>query len=133
VIDYFKEALDPDKDLMERSFDDYKWVFDNEIEQLADEYELGIGRKGHILEMIWENCKNIQRKAKEWWYNYWLEEDEKQENRDKKYDPPMVHLETFEVTRYSFNNGNSFICVTNEIKDNLSLRRENRSRFRKII
>ncbi|GJV84001.1 hypothetical protein Tco_1523899 [Tanacetum coccineum] len=59
VIDCFKEALDPDKDPMERSFDDYKWVFDLEIEQLADEYELGIGKKGHILDMIWENYKNI--------------------------------------------------------------------------
>ncbi|GKB86040.1 hypothetical protein Tco_0958312, partial [Tanacetum coccineum] len=71
-------------------------VLDLEIEQLADEYELGIGKKGHILEMIWENYKNIQSKAKEWWYDYWLEEDEKQENGDKKYDPPMVHMETFE-------------------------------------
>ncbi|GJX66173.1 hypothetical protein Tco_0300516 [Tanacetum coccineum] len=40
VIDCFEEALDPDKDPMERSFDDYIWVFDLEIEQLADEYEL---------------------------------------------------------------------------------------------
>ncbi|GJU86442.1 hypothetical protein Tco_1293988 [Tanacetum coccineum] len=68
VIDCFKEALDPDKDLRGRSFNDYKWVFDLEIEQLADEYELGIGKKGHMLEMIWENCKNIQCKAKEWWF-----------------------------------------------------------------
>ncbi|GJY76340.1 retrovirus-related pol polyprotein from transposon TNT 1-94 [Tanacetum coccineum] len=97
VIDYFEEALDPNKDLIERSFDDYKWSFDLEIKKLADEYELGIGKKGHILEMIWENYKNIQGKAKEWWYDYWLEEDEKQENEDKKYDPPMIHLETFEV------------------------------------
>ncbi|GKD58033.1 hypothetical protein Tco_1295542 [Tanacetum coccineum] len=52
VIDCFKDALDPDKDPMERSFDDYKWVFDPEIEQLADEYELGIGKNDHILEMI---------------------------------------------------------------------------------
>ncbi|GJX90727.1 retrovirus-related pol polyprotein from transposon TNT 1-94 [Tanacetum coccineum] len=65
VINCFKEALDPDKDPRERSFDDYKWVFDLEIEQLVDEYELGIGKKGHILDMIWENCKNIQGKAKE--------------------------------------------------------------------
>nr|GEV41149.1 hypothetical protein [Tanacetum cinerariifolium] len=42
-----------------------------EIEQLVDEYELGIGKKGYILEMIWENCKNIQGKAKEWWYVLW--------------------------------------------------------------
>nr|GEY54407.1 ribonuclease H-like domain-containing protein [Tanacetum cinerariifolium] len=54
---------------MERSFDDYKWVFDHEIEQLADEYELGIGKKGHILDMIWENCKNIKGKTKEWWHS----------------------------------------------------------------
>ncbi|GKC39762.1 hypothetical protein Tco_1052146 [Tanacetum coccineum] len=132
VIDCFKEELDPDKDRMERSFDDYKWVFDLEIDQLADEYKLGIGKKGHILEMIWENYKNIQGKAKEWWYDYWLEKDEKQKNGDKKYDLPMVHLETFDVTRYSFDNENSFICVTNKIKDILSLGRENGSRFRKM-
>ncbi|GJX07138.1 retrovirus-related pol polyprotein from transposon TNT 1-94 [Tanacetum coccineum] len=60
VINCFEVALDPEKDPMERSFDDYKWVFDLEIEQLADKYELGIGKKGHILEMIWENCKSIQ-------------------------------------------------------------------------
>ncbi|GKE26432.1 hypothetical protein Tco_1441816, partial [Tanacetum coccineum] len=60
VIDCFEEELDPDKNPRERSFDDYKWVFDLEIKQLADEYELGIGKKSHILEMIWENCKNIQ-------------------------------------------------------------------------
>nr|GEU35294.1 copia protein [Tanacetum cinerariifolium] len=96
----FQRSIGSCKDPMERSFDDYKWVFDHEIEQLVDEYELGIGKNSHhILEMIWENCKNIQGKAKEWLYDYWLEEDEKQENRDKKYDPPMVHLETFEVTR----------------------------------
>ncbi|GKD40338.1 hypothetical protein Tco_1260545 [Tanacetum coccineum] len=113
VIDCFEEALDPDKDPMERSFDDYKWVFDLEIEQLADEYELGIGKNGHILDMIWENCKNIQGKAKEWLYDYWLEEDKKQENRDKKYDPPMVHMETFEITRYSFDIGiASFVLPT---------------------
>ncbi|GKB16121.1 retrovirus-related pol polyprotein from transposon TNT 1-94, partial [Tanacetum coccineum] len=60
AIDCFDEALDPNKDPRGMSFDDYKWVFDLEIEQLADEYELGIGKKGHMLEMIWENCKNIQ-------------------------------------------------------------------------
>nr|GEV20782.1 monodehydroascorbate reductase [Tanacetum cinerariifolium] len=66
AIDCFEKALDPDKDPMERRFDDYKWEFDLEIEQLADEYELGIGKIGHILDMIWENFKNIQGKAKEW-------------------------------------------------------------------
>ncbi|GJU92735.1 putative reverse transcriptase domain-containing protein [Tanacetum coccineum] len=56
VIDCIEEALDPIKDPIKRSFDDYKWVFDLEIEQLADVYELGIRKKGHILDMIWENA-----------------------------------------------------------------------------
>ncbi|GKC80985.1 hypothetical protein Tco_1136702 [Tanacetum coccineum] len=35
---------------------DYKWEFNLEIDKLADEYELGIGKKGHILDNIWEYC-----------------------------------------------------------------------------
>ncbi|GJV34234.1 reverse transcriptase domain-containing protein [Tanacetum coccineum] len=58
LIDYFQE--DVVKDPRERSFDDYKWMFDLEIDQLADEYELGIGKKGHMLEDIWENCRKVQ-------------------------------------------------------------------------
>ncbi|GKC46759.1 zinc knuckle CX2CX4HX4C containing protein [Tanacetum coccineum] len=64
VIDCFEEALDLDKDPMEKRFDDYKWVFKIEIEQLADEYELGIGKKGHILDMIWENCRISKERSK---------------------------------------------------------------------
>ncbi|GJT26941.1 zf-CCHC domain-containing protein [Tanacetum coccineum] len=64
VIDCFEEALDLDKDPMEKRFDDYKWVFKIEIEQLADEYELGIGNKGPILDMIWENCRISKERSK---------------------------------------------------------------------
>ncbi|GJZ39558.1 phospholipase-like protein [Tanacetum coccineum] len=46
VIDCFEAELRPAKDPRAKSFDDYKWVFDLEIDQLADEYELGIGKKG---------------------------------------------------------------------------------------
>nr|GEX14866.1 retrovirus-related Pol polyprotein from transposon TNT 1-94 [Tanacetum cinerariifolium] len=49
------------KDPRERSFEDYKWIFNIEGDQLADEYELGIGKKGHMLHDIWENCKKVQR------------------------------------------------------------------------
>ncbi|GKC03457.1 putative reverse transcriptase domain-containing protein [Tanacetum coccineum] len=136
-IDVFNKEIslgvDPDKDPKERSFDDYKEVFDLEIDKLANEYELGTGKKGHILEEIWENCKKVHGKDEDWWYVYWLEEDKNQENRDKGYNPPKVHLETFKVTRYSFDNGNNFICVTNESKDTLSLGRESGSQFRKMI
>nr|GEZ76568.1 hypothetical protein [Tanacetum cinerariifolium] len=36
-----------------------KWMFDFEIDQLADEYELGIEKKGHMLDDIWGNCKKV--------------------------------------------------------------------------
>ncbi|GJR95727.1 zinc finger, CCHC-type containing protein [Tanacetum coccineum] len=39
--------------------DEYKAVFDNEIEQLANEYELNIGKKGYILDNIWEKCEQV--------------------------------------------------------------------------
>ncbi|GJW11353.1 hypothetical protein Tco_1577180 [Tanacetum coccineum] len=58
IIDCFQEDIV--KDPRERSFDDYKWMFDLEIDQLADEYELGIGKKGHMLEDIWENVEKFK-------------------------------------------------------------------------
>ncbi|GJU70480.1 reverse transcriptase domain-containing protein [Tanacetum coccineum] len=57
LIDCFQEELV--KDPRSRSFNDYKWMFDFEIDQLADEYELGIGKKGHMLDDIWENFKKV--------------------------------------------------------------------------
>ncbi|GKC69298.1 hypothetical protein Tco_1115181 [Tanacetum coccineum] len=133
VIDCFEVELGPAKYPRARSFDDNKWVFDLEIDQLADEYELGIRKKGHILEEIRESYKKVQGDDTYWWYDHWLEEDKKQEIREKVYDPPKVYLETFEVTRYLFDNGNNFIFVTKETEDTLSLGRENRSRFREMI
>ncbi|GJW38709.1 hypothetical protein Tco_0064554 [Tanacetum coccineum] len=104
------------KDSRSKSFDDYKWVFDLEIDQLANEYELGIGNKGHMLDDIWEYCEKVQRDNTYWWHDHGLEEDERQEIRVdiEEYDPPKVHVETFEVKRYSFDSGNSFISVTKE-------------------
>nr|GEX30158.1 hypothetical protein [Tanacetum cinerariifolium] len=64
-----------------------------------------------------------------------LEENERQESGldIEEYDPTEVHVENFEVKRYSFNSGHSFICVTKEIGDILPLGRENGSRFREMI
>ncbi|GKA66531.1 hypothetical protein Tco_0766339 [Tanacetum coccineum] len=109
----FTEALDPDKDPLERCLDEYNWVFHKEIEQLADEYEIKIREKGQVLEEIWTRCKRAR-----------CSED---------YNPPMVHTETFEVTKYKFDNGCSFICVSGENNETLSLGRKNGSRFRKMI
>ncbi|GKA73494.1 phospholipase-like protein, partial [Tanacetum coccineum] len=129
LIDYFQEELV--KDPRSRSFDDYKWMFELEINQLADEYELGIGKKGHMLEDIWENCKKVQGNNTYWWYDQKSEEDERREigTDIEGYDPPRVYVETFEIKRYSFDSGQNFICVTKELMDALPLGRENRSRI----
>ncbi|GJY55769.1 hypothetical protein Tco_0454884 [Tanacetum coccineum] len=93
-----------------RSLDEYKAVFDNEIEQLANEYELRIGKKG-------------------------FEEEERRESGldEKYYDPPQVFIETFEVKRYSFEEGKSFVYVTKQLHDALPLGCVNGSRFKGMI
>nr|GEW35322.1 hypothetical protein [Tanacetum cinerariifolium] len=93
----------------------------------------GEGKKGYILVEIWENCKEVQGNDTYWWYDHWLEKKEKQEIGKEVYDPPKVHLETFVVTKYSFDSSNSFICVTKKAKDTLLLGSKNRSRFREMI
>ncbi|GJX61997.1 hypothetical protein Tco_0294897 [Tanacetum coccineum] len=60
-----------------------------------------------------------------------IEDEEKIELGSEDYNPPMVH--TFEVTKYKFDNGCSFICVNGENNETLSLGRKNGSRFRKMI
>ncbi|GJX46915.1 hypothetical protein Tco_0272105 [Tanacetum coccineum] len=61
------------------------------------------------------------------------EDIEKMKLGSEDYNPPMVHTETFEVTKYKFDNGCSFICVSGENNETLSLGRKNGSRFRKMI
>ncbi|GJX70681.1 RNA-directed DNA polymerase, eukaryota, reverse transcriptase zinc-binding domain protein [Tanacetum coccineum] len=123
------------KDPRERSFDDYKWMFDLKIDQLADEYELGIGKKGHMLDDIWENCKKVQGDNTYWWHDQKSKGEERRELgiNIEEYDPPIVHVETFEIKRYSFDSGQNFICVTKELMDTLPLGRENGARFRDMI
>ncbi|GJS61965.1 RNA-directed DNA polymerase, eukaryota, reverse transcriptase zinc-binding domain protein [Tanacetum coccineum] len=133
VIDRFTEASDPDKNPLERCFDEYKWVFHTYIEQLADEYEIKIREKGQVLKEIWAKYKRARCKNKNWWYNYWNKDEERTKLGNKDYDPPRVHTETFEVTKYQFDNGCSFICVSDEDNETLSLGRKNGSRFRKMI
>ncbi|GKD39894.1 phospholipase-like protein [Tanacetum coccineum] len=53
LIDCFQDNSAIVNNPTHRSFDDYKWKFNLEIDKLADEYELGIGEKGHILDNIW--------------------------------------------------------------------------------
>ncbi|GJR19485.1 hypothetical protein Tco_0968012 [Tanacetum coccineum] len=73
-----------------RSFDDYKWEFNLEIDKLADEYELGIGKKGHILDNIWEYCNQVHYKNNEWHDYEFKNEECENRNRDKDINPPEV-------------------------------------------
>ncbi|GKD72799.1 hypothetical protein Tco_1331081 [Tanacetum coccineum] len=98
-----------------------------------NEYEIKIREKGQILEEIWAKCKRVRCKNKDWWYDYWNEDEEKTELGNKDYNPPKVHTETFEVTKYKFDNGCSFICVSGENNETLSVGRKNGSMFRKMI
>ncbi|GJZ11018.1 reverse transcriptase domain-containing protein [Tanacetum coccineum] len=52
---------------------------------------------------------------------------------DKDYHPPEVQVETFEVKKYSFKGGQSFICVTKDLDNTLPLGRKNRSKFKEMI
>ncbi|GKB02014.1 hypothetical protein Tco_0830058 [Tanacetum coccineum] len=102
----FTEALDPDKDPLERSFDEDKWVFheykrvfNNEIEHLSNEYILRIRKKGYILDNVWGKCQQNYKKTNEAWHDEGYEEDELWRNGDEKtdYDPPYVNDETLSL------------------------------------
>nr|GEV91199.1 hypothetical protein [Tanacetum cinerariifolium] len=49
LIDCFQDESGIVKNPLSRSFYDYKWIFDSEIDPLADEYELEIGKKDICL------------------------------------------------------------------------------------
>ncbi|GJX25403.1 hypothetical protein Tco_0231699 [Tanacetum coccineum] len=110
-------------------------VFDLEINQLADEYELRIGKKGHMLDKIWECCEDVHRDNTYWWHDHGPEEEEHKEMGIKieKYDPPKVQVKAFEVKKYTFKSRQKFVCVTKEMDDALPLGRKNGSRFREMI
>ncbi|GJV69530.1 phospholipase-like protein [Tanacetum coccineum] len=57
--DYGKTRDDP----YSRRFDEYNEVFDNEIEQLGNEYDLRIGKKGYALDDVWEKCEKFSQQG----------------------------------------------------------------------
>ncbi|GJX94171.1 hypothetical protein Tco_0348757 [Tanacetum coccineum] len=62
-----------------RSLDEYKAMFDNEIGKLANEYELRIGKKGYVLDDIWEKCKQVHGGTLYSWHDDGLKEEERWE------------------------------------------------------
>ncbi|GJS82523.1 RNA-directed DNA polymerase, eukaryota, reverse transcriptase zinc-binding domain protein [Tanacetum coccineum] len=119
-------------DSYSRRFDVYKEEFDNEIEQLKNEYELKAKRKRYALDEVWEKCEKFHDTTK-LWYDKGFEEKELWQNgiEEIDYTHPLVKSETFEVHRYTFKNRKSFISITKQMDDVLTLGRVNGSRFMK--
>ncbi|GJV05330.1 hypothetical protein Tco_1338899 [Tanacetum coccineum] len=129
--EYAKEIGNP----YSRRFDKYYKVFNNEIEHLSNEYILRIGKKGYVLDDVWEKCEHYYKKTNEAWHNEGYEEDEMWPSGDEKidYDPPYVNIKTFEVKNNSFKGGRSFVCITDREDDALPLGRVNGARFKAMI
>nr|GEX04401.1 hypothetical protein [Tanacetum cinerariifolium] len=81
------------------------------------------------------NTTGTLGKANEAWHNEGYEEDEMWQSGDEKtdYDPPYVNIKTFEVKRYSFKEGHSFVCITDREDDALLLGRVNGAQFKAMI
>ncbi|GJS14587.1 phospholipase-like protein [Tanacetum coccineum] len=116
-------------------FNEYKRVFDNEVENLSNEYTLRIGKKGYVLDDVWEKCEQYHKKVIDSWHDVGNEEKELWRSGDEKtdYEPPFMDIKTFEVKKYSFERGRSFICITKQDDDVLPLGRVNRARFKAMI
>ncbi|GJT86800.1 phospholipase-like protein, partial [Tanacetum coccineum] len=98
-IDYGKTRDDP----YSRRFDEYKEVFDNEIEQLGNEYDLRIGKKGYALDDVWEKCEIFHGGTVYPWHDEGFEEEERWKSGIEKtdYEQPFADIETFEIKRFS--------------------------------
>ncbi|GKA61337.1 hypothetical protein Tco_0760744 [Tanacetum coccineum] len=62
ILDSFDMEADFERthnDPYSSSLHEYKAVFDNEIKQVANKYELRIGKKGYVLDNIWEKCEQV--------------------------------------------------------------------------
>ncbi|GJU32979.1 hypothetical protein Tco_1176568 [Tanacetum coccineum] len=113
-----------------RRFDEYKEEFANEIKQLTNEYDLRVGRKRYALDDVWEKCEKFHDTTYPWHNKGFKEEKQWESGIGKRnYKPSFVKSETFEVKRYSFKNGKSFMCITKQFDDALPLGIVNGSRF----
>ncbi|GJZ66465.1 hypothetical protein Tco_0623161, partial [Tanacetum coccineum] len=95
--EYTKEIGNPYSGI----FDEYNRVINNEIEHLSNEYILRIGKKGYVLDDVWEKCQQNYKKTNEAWHDEEYEEDEMWRSGDEKtdYNPPYVYVKTFEVKK----------------------------------
>ncbi|GJV09926.1 phospholipase-like protein [Tanacetum coccineum] len=88
-------------------------------------------RRGMPWMMYGKKCEKFHEGTSYPWHDEGFEEEERWEFGIEKtdYEPPFVDIGTFEIKRYSFNEGRSFICITKQFDDALPLGRVNGSRF----
>ncbi|GJV03019.1 phospholipase-like protein [Tanacetum coccineum] len=94
-------------------------------ERVAQNSEFNNNGISHKATMYENPCKYIMR----------FEEEEQWESGIEKtnYEPPFVDIVTFEIKRYSFKGGRSFVCITKQLDDALPLGRANGFRFMGMI
>ncbi|GJT30118.1 RNA-directed DNA polymerase, eukaryota, reverse transcriptase zinc-binding domain protein [Tanacetum coccineum] len=85
----------------------------------------GKGKKGYVIDDVWEKCEQNHGGTTYAWHDEGHEEEElwKCGIEKAEYVPPIVNVETFEVKRYSFMGGGSFIYITKQFDDALPLGR----------
>ncbi|GKE00300.1 hypothetical protein Tco_1388283 [Tanacetum coccineum] len=92
--EYAKEIGNP----YSRRFDEYKRVFDNEVENVSNEYTLRIRKKGYHLDDVWEKCEQYYKKFIDSWHDIGYEEELWRSGDEKTdYEPPFVDVKTFKV------------------------------------
>ncbi|GKC54925.1 hypothetical protein Tco_1077670, partial [Tanacetum coccineum] len=116
-----------------------EWILDSY--DVEEEYAREIGdpysRKFYEYNRddVWEKCQQNYKITNEAWHEVAYEEDKMWRIGDEKtdYDLPYVNIETFEVKKYSFKGGRSFICITDREDEALPLGRVNGARFEAMI
>ncbi|GKB52046.1 hypothetical protein Tco_0902799 [Tanacetum coccineum] len=84
---------------VERDLLKFSLELENEIMQLANEYELRIRKKGYILQDIWEKCEQVSDEALESWYEKGFQEEGKRQCSidGTHYDPLKLSMDTYKV------------------------------------
>ncbi|GJT88694.1 hypothetical protein Tco_1070411 [Tanacetum coccineum] len=82
-----------------------------------------------------EKCEKYHGGTVYPWHDKGFNEEEQWESGIEKtnYEPPFVDIEIFEIKRYSFKGGKSFVCINKQLDDALPLGRANESRFMRMI
>ncbi|GJU86939.1 phospholipase-like protein [Tanacetum coccineum] len=120
----------------DREFIFNEWILDSY--NVKEEYAKEIGdlySRRFLTNITKETYQQYYKKTNEAWHKEGYEEDEMWLSGDDKtdYDPPYVNVKTFEVKKYSFKGGRSFICINDREDEALPLGRVNGARFKAMI